>query len=260
MKYPGLARTVLCAISTVVAWSAPPAAAQFGSNTVGQPPIANLPASTRPIDTMFTSEAEAHLQRIIDNNLRAYRRYEDEGLCRLFRVFTQTEDLNAAEDLLNNLARQINRFDPEAGRQAAEDVADYVRRVSALIRETKCPPEYIIDTSSPTLLPSFTVGTTVQRRQATDKVQTFGFRVGGIEFFGAVPLDNEDTQVAPMLLVPLPAFMFNGYKVDQHVKVSGFEHEASCSDALVPSNGNDLLLPGSSGPGVFLAGPETRRT
>lgn len=155
------------------------AAASGGAATVDtaaaqsfQPPIANLPIHT-PIEYMSAGEAQIQLGRIIDNNLTALRHYDDEGLCRIFRVFTQTDQLNATEDLLNSLARKINRLGPhaglgpQAGRQAAQDVANYVRRVSALIRGTKCPPDRDFQAGT-----GRTVGSTVPRQAPADEARS----------------------------------------------------------------------------------------
>jgi hypothetical protein len=131
-----------------------------------QPPIANLTVYHRPIEQMSASGAQFQLDRIIDNNLTALRYYDDEGLCRIFRVFTQTEALNATEDLLNSLARQINRWDPQAGRRAAAEVANYVRRVSVLIRGTKCPPDRDFEAGT-----GRTVGSTVPRQARSAREQ-----------------------------------------------------------------------------------------
>ena len=94
---------------------------------------------------MTPNRAQGHLARVIDNDIRALEGCENEELCRLFRIVTRHEACDASEDLLNALAARAAAFDAEAGREAAEAVADCVRRVNKLIRPTKCPPEGVFE-------------------------------------------------------------------------------------------------------------------
>ena len=99
-----------------------------------------------------------------------------------------------------------------------------------------------------------TVGAGMQNSKETGKVQSFGFRQGSLENFRINILDNEDTQATGNFNVELPANSFGINNWNQNLGINFFEHSASSMADLISSNGNNLLLPASSNPGVFLAG------
>ncbi len=189
---------------------------------------------TAGVQTVVLSDPRQ--QAILDGAIRLMK----QGIANCDRVTWQLglDELKGIEDRLRNSNQNA--------------LADLVAIIYPDLMFPACTP--------PTLIMS--AGIEVERSEETDRVESFGYRRGGLEVMTILRLSNVDTNVGYWAdvelpsIAPSPSRLFEG-PINQAVKLSFSSSSARVSAPMIPSFGDDLLLPGASNPGVFLPGAGT---
>lgn len=198
---------------------------------------------------LLNAKDDSRFRRGVDEMLSAI------GACDRARYDAAVNDLRALQARLGNATIENtitpvlsgSRVDSQTAR---DERLKHLRNDRIAIQETIRTMPFPEDCAPK---PKISVGAEagIIHLQASPDTESFGFRLGGVgETFLALPLKIEDTTATGSVRASLKY----GDLLRTTISFGGFDAKASTSAALVPSNGNDLLLPGATNSGFSLAG------